>query len=102
MRLEAKIIFLIMKIFLLVIICSAFVCQRGAAQGQPMPAGPPPITIKDGGSLDAIVAVVGKHPIFKSSIDAQTQLFLLQRGVTNISPDTLMQLRKQVLESEVD
>ncbi|HWF45264.1 MAG TPA: peptidylprolyl isomerase [Candidatus Kapabacteria bacterium] len=57
---------------------------------------------KDGDKLDAVVAVVGKHPIYKSSIDAQTQLFLMQRGVANPSPDTVMQLRKQILESEID
>jgi peptidyl-prolyl cis-trans isomerase SurA len=57
---------------------------------------------KDGDKLDAVVAVVGKHPIYTSSIDAQTQLFLMQRGVANPSPDTVMQLRKQILESEID
>ena len=56
----------------------------------------------DGHSLDAVVAVVGNHPIFKSSIDAQTQLVLLQRGAANVSPDTLMAMRKQILESEID
>jgi peptidyl-prolyl cis-trans isomerase SurA len=61
-----------------------------------------PPTIKDGSTLDAVVAVVGKHPIFKSSIDAQAQLFLLQRGVMDVSPDTMMALRKQVLESEIN
>ena len=62
---------------------------------------------KEGDRLDAVVAIVGKHPIYKSSIDAQTQLFLMQRasstmGAANVSPDTIMQIRRQVLESEID
>ena len=57
---------------------------------------------KDGSTLDAVIAVVGKHPIFKSSIDAQAQMYLLQRGLTNVNPDTMMALRKQVLENEID
>jgi peptidyl-prolyl cis-trans isomerase SurA len=58
---------------------------------------------KDGDRLDAVVAIVGKHPVYKSSIDAQTQLFLMQRGtMTNVPPDTVMQIRRQVLESEID
>ncbi len=57
---------------------------------------------KEGSTLDAVIAVVGKYPIFKSSIDAQVQLYLMQRGTANVSPDTLMALRKQVLESEID
>jgi peptidyl-prolyl cis-trans isomerase SurA len=57
---------------------------------------------KDGQSLDAVVAVVGNHPIFKSSIDAQVSLALMQRGSASISPDTLMAIRKQVLETEID
>ncbi len=66
------------------------------------PALPTPVTVKDGGTLDAVIAVVGKHPIFKSAIDAQAELFLLQRGVANTSPDTMMAIRKQVLESEIN
>jgi peptidyl-prolyl cis-trans isomerase SurA len=57
---------------------------------------------KEGDKLDAVVAVVGKHPIFKSAIDAQTQLFLMQRGLTNAGRDTLMKLRQQVLQTEID
>lgn len=90
-----------MKLSLFIIICALLTLGSASAQSQ-SPPSLAPISVKDGGSLDAIVAIVGKHPIFKSSIDAQTQLFLLQRGVTNISPDTLMQLRNQVLESEID
>ncbi len=58
--------------------------------------------VKNGATLDAVVAMVGKHPIFKSSIDAQAEMFLLQRGATNVDPDTMMALRKQVLESEIN
>ncbi len=57
--------------------------------------------VKDGSSVDAVIAVVGKHPIFKSSIDAQTQLFAMQRG-GNIPADTMMMLRRQILQTEID
>ncbi len=70
-----------------------FAAQVASAQMAP---------VKDGGTLDAVVAVVGKHPIFKSSIDAQAEMFLLQRGAANVNPDSMMSLRKQVLESEID
>ena len=60
--------------------------------------GPP----KDGTKLDAVIAVVGKHPIYKSSIDAQTQLYLLQRGLMSVGSDTLQRLRQQVLAAEID
>ncbi|MFI5201364.1 MAG: peptidylprolyl isomerase [Candidatus Kapaibacterium sp.] len=75
------------------LILTAFLSTQGRAQI----ASP-----KNGQPLDAVIAVVGNHPIFKSSIDAQTQLTLMQRGTTNVSPDTLMALRKQILESEID
>lgn len=58
--------------------------------------------VAEGDKLDAVVAIVGKHPIFKSSIDAQVQIFLLQRGITSLPLDTLMSLRRQVLNTEVD
>lgn len=57
--------------------------------------------IKDGQKLDAVVAIVGKHPIYKSSIDAQAQLFAMQRG-GQLPADSLMRLRKQILEAEID
>ncbi len=66
--------------------------------GHAQVAAPP----KDGAKLDAVVAVVGKHPIYKSSIDAQTQLYLLQRGMTNVAEDTLQRLRKTILDVEID
>ena len=77
----------------LVLVSSIGVISSGAAQITPP---------KEGDRLDAVVAIVGKHPIYKSSIDAQTQLFLMQRGVGNATPDTVMQLRRQILESEID
>jgi peptidyl-prolyl cis-trans isomerase SurA len=83
-----------MKLILFLTVFTLLVMPDAMAQG--------PAPIKDGSTLDAVVAVVGKHPIFKSSIDAQAELFLMQRGVTNVNPDTLMSLRKQVLESEID
>ncbi len=82
-----------MKRTLSIIALALFVANAAIAQMEPP---------KDGATLDAIVAVVGKHPIFKSSIDAQAEMFLLQKGLTNVDPDTLMALRKQVLESEIN
>ncbi len=57
---------------------------------------------KQGQDLDAVVAVVGKYPIFKSSIDAQVQVYLMERGGGSASPDTVMALRKQILNQEID
>ena len=57
---------------------------------------------KQGQDLDAVVAVVGKYPIFKSSIDAQVQVYLMERGAANVSPDTLKALRQQILNQEID
>ncbi|HET6401323.1 MAG TPA: peptidylprolyl isomerase [Candidatus Kapabacteria bacterium] len=57
---------------------------------------------KDGQALDAIVAVVGNHPIFKSSIDAQVEMILMQRGSANMSPDSLKAIRNQILQTEID
>jgi peptidyl-prolyl cis-trans isomerase SurA len=56
----------------------------------------------EGDKLEAVVAVVGKHPVFKSSIDAQIQLFLLQRGISSLSKDSLMALRRRILQTEID
>lgn len=62
-----------------------------------------PKDLHDGDKLDAIVAVVGKYPILKSSIDAGIQLALIQSGKTTaVSPDTLAKLREQILQSEID
>jgi peptidyl-prolyl cis-trans isomerase SurA len=82
-----------MKRILIIFGIVVLLAQSSAAQ-----MAPP----KDGSTLDAVVAVVGKHPIFKSTIDVQVAVYLLQRGITNVSPDTMMALRKQVLENEVD
>ncbi|HET6513152.1 MAG TPA: peptidylprolyl isomerase [Candidatus Kapabacteria bacterium] len=57
---------------------------------------------QEGDKIEAVVAIVGKHPIFKSSIDAQLQLFLLQRGITNAPKDSLMALRRRILQQEID
>lgn len=56
----------------------------------------------EGDKVEAVVAIVGKYPIFKSSIDAQVQLFLIQRGITSVPKDTLMALRQRVLQTEID
>lgn len=56
----------------------------------------------EGDKIEAVVAIVGKHPIFKSSIDAQVQLFLLQRGIMSAPKDSLMVLRRRILQSEID
>lgn len=68
---------------------------EGAAQAQFKRAA-------EGDKLDAVVAIVGKHPIYKSAIDAQAQLFLIQRGITNAPEDSLMALRRRILEAEID
>lgn len=56
----------------------------------------------EGDKIEAVVAIVGKHAVFKSSIDAQLQLFLLQRGMTSVPKDTLMSLRRKILQQEID
>ncbi len=58
--------------------------------------------LRDGDKLDAVVAVVGKYPVLKSTIDAQIQLALVQAGKTSVSPDTLARLRDQILQTEID
>jgi peptidyl-prolyl cis-trans isomerase SurA len=59
-------------------------------------------TLREGDKVDAVVAVVGRYPIYKSSIDGKIQIFLMQRNATHISDDTLKQLRKQLLDAEID
>ena len=61
-----------------------------------------PKQIHDGDKLDAIIAVVGKYPILKSTIEAQLQLVLIQSGKTGTSADTIAKLREQILQSEID
>ncbi len=80
------------------VIAAAFLMLGACALSANAQFGPP----KDGAKLDAVVGIVGKHPIYKSSIDAQTQLYLLQRGVMTTSADTLQRLRKQILDGEID
>lgn len=55
---------------------------------------------REGEKLDAVVAVVGKYPIFKSSIDGQVALYQMQRG--EISGEELRKLREDLLQSEID
>ena len=57
--------------------------------------------VREGQKLDAVVAVVGKYPIFRSSIDGQVALYQIQRNV-QLSPTELQTLREQVLQSEID
>ncbi|MDP4198968.1 MAG: peptidylprolyl isomerase [Bacteroidota bacterium] len=61
-----------------------------------------PVTLKEGQRLDAVVAVVGRHPILKSSIEAQAQLFVMQRGMAEMPADSMMRLRRQILDMEID
>ncbi|MDP4229755.1 MAG: peptidylprolyl isomerase [Bacteroidota bacterium] len=61
-----------------------------------------PKQLRDGDKLDAVIAVVGKYPILKSTIDAQLQLVLIQTGKTGASPDTVAKLRDQILQTEID
>jgi peptidyl-prolyl cis-trans isomerase SurA len=58
--------------------------------------------VREGQKLDAVVAVVGKYPIFRSSIDGQIALYQLQRNVTQLPSGELEQLREQFLQSEID
>ncbi len=74
------------------LIAVSFAAQLGQAQ----------VYVHEGERLDAVVGVVGKYPIFKSAIDAQVQIMLLQRGLSTLPGDSMMKLRKQVLESEID
>jgi len=52
--------------------------------------------------MDAVLAIVGKYPIFKSSVDGKLTLLLLQHNITSMSNDSLMILRKQLLDAEID
>ncbi len=60
-------------------------------------------TLREGDQVDGVVAVVGKHPILKSNIDAQLQLMLVQSGRNgSVTPDSVAIIRKQILQSEID
>lgn len=79
--------------FLLIVLCSGLSSSDASAQFR---------KASEGDKIEAVVAVVGKHPIFKSSIDAQLQIFLLQRNIVSLSKDSLMDLRRRILQTEID
>lgn len=59
--------------------------------------------VREGQKLDAVVAVVGKYPILKSTIDGQVELYLIQGGKkTDVSKAELDKLRADILQSEID
>lgn len=58
--------------------------------------------VKEGQKLDAIVAVVGKYPIFRSTIDGQIALYQIQRNITQMPANETDALREQLLQSEID
>ena len=58
--------------------------------------------LSEGDILDGVVAVVGKYPILKSTLDAQLQLALQNGGRTSVAKDTLLRLRDQILQNEID
>ncbi len=66
----------------------------------PLHAQPP--ILRDGQKIDEVIAVVGKYPILRSTIDAQLQLALYQAGRTSLSPDSVSKFRKQILQGEID
>ena len=59
-------------------------------------------TLHEGDKLDAVVGIVGKYPIYKSTIDGKLQLLLFQHQIASLPDDSLMILRKQILQSEID
>lgn len=62
-----------------------------------------PHTLREGDQVDGVAAVVGKHPILKSNIDAQLQLALIQSGRNgSMQSDSVAIIRKQILQSEID
>ncbi|MEP7235309.1 MAG: peptidylprolyl isomerase [Ignavibacteriota bacterium] len=58
--------------------------------------------LQEGDKFDGVVAIVGKYPILRSTIDAEMQLAIAQSGRTAISPDTLASLREQILQNAID
>ena len=58
-----------------------------------------PKQLRDGDKMDAVIAVVGKYPILKSTIETQLLITLANRSV---SPDSLARLREQILQTEID
>jgi peptidyl-prolyl cis-trans isomerase SurA len=73
--------------------CGVLVCSAVHAQ---------PKVLREGDDIDGIVAVVGKYPILKSTIEAQLQLLLYQNGKTSPPEDTVAFYRNQILQSEID
>lgn len=59
-----------------------------------------PGMLRDGEKLDGVIAVVGKYPILKSTIETQLLISLQGKNVT--SPDTIAKLREQLLQQEID
>ncbi len=58
--------------------------------------------VREGDKLDGVVAIVGRYPIFKSSIDGQVELMRYQQGMRDLSIAEMSTLRKSILESEID
>lgn len=58
--------------------------------------------VREGDKLDGVVAIVGRYPIFKSSIDGQVELMRYQQGMRDLSIAEMATLRKSILESEID
>src|SRR3989442_7593527 len=58
--------------------------------------------LHEGEKIDGVVAVVGKYPILKSTIDLQVLAALTQTGKVNASPDTVARIREQILQNEID
>ena len=65
----------------------------GSSLAQPRP-------LRDGEKIDAVIAVVGKYPVLKSTIE--TQLIIALGNKSGVSPDTIARLREQILQTEID
>lgn len=78
------------KIFFFFLCISLF---AGSSFAQPKP-------LRDGEKLDAVIAVVGKYPVLKSTIE--TQLIIALGNKSGVSPDTIARLREQILQTEID
>jgi peptidyl-prolyl cis-trans isomerase SurA len=59
-------------------------------------------SVREGDKLDGVVAIVGRYPIFRSSIDQQVELMMYQQGKRDLSIAEMSTLRKSILESEID
>jgi peptidyl-prolyl cis-trans isomerase SurA len=58
--------------------------------------------LREGDKVDAVVAVVGKYPIFKSSIDGQLELLAMQQGKRDLTKEDISKLRNSILQTEID